>query len=179
MNPLDLEKINLQREEIIEKIKEWVKESGLSLEQIVKPGLENAPYAGKVQGNENLGYNVLFAEKNKDFFFMTTYFRFQEKDGRALFYLDPSDQKKFIQDIKITLLQMNLNYIFLPVINTDIIDFKSLESLEIHKTIYFDGFSKNIFFEGVNDVLHGAELILLLYARFSNSLFSSSTRNKN
>ena len=94
MNPLDREKINLQREEIIEKIREWVKESGLSLEQIVKPGLENAPYAGKVQGKENLGYNVLFAEENKDFFFITTYFRFQEKDGKALFYLDPSDSKK-------------------------------------------------------------------------------------
>jgi len=91
----------------------------------------------------------------------------------------PTDQKKFILDIKISLLQMNLNYVFLPTTNTDGIDFKSLESLDIHKTIYFDGFSKNVFFGGVNDVLHGAELILLLYVRFSNSLSPSSTHNKN
>jgi hypothetical protein len=68
---------------------------------------------------------------------------------------------------------MNLQYVFIyknhdqPVsldkkvpINMD-----DLESIDISKNLYFDGFNQNLFFEAVTNIINAIEVIDILYQK--------------
>ena len=61
--------------------------------------------------------------------------------------------------MKIPLLSLGLGYTWIP-------DLKNIESLQMQKVIYFDGFSKNGFVDGVTNVLNGYEIVSAKYEDF-------------
>lgn len=65
--------------------------------------------------------------------------------------------------MKIPLLTLNLNYTWLPNI-------QNFDSLEVKKMIYFDGFSKHVFFDTFGIVMHGYEIALSRYEEYRNAV---------
>lgn len=46
-----------------------------------------------------------------------------------------------------------------------IISFDDLESIDISKNLYFDGFNQNLFFEAVTNVINAIKVLNILYQK--------------
>ena len=69
---------------------------------------------------------------------------------------------------------MNLQYVFIhknhnPPVSLDKkkapINIDDLESIDISKNLYFDGFNQNLFFEAVTNIINAIEVIDILYQK--------------
>ena len=76
--------------------------------------------------------------------------------------------------MQLSLLQMNLQYVFMhknhnPVSldNKTLINIDDLESIDISKNIYFDGFNQNLFFEAVTNLINMIKVIDILYQKIN------------
>jgi hypothetical protein len=67
---------------------------------------------------------------------------------------------------------MNLQYVFIDKnhnpVSLDgkaVISIDDLESIEISKNLYFDGFNQNLFFEAVTNVINAIKILDILYQK--------------
>ena len=80
---------------------------------------------------------------------------------------------EFLRNVQLSLLQMNLQYVFIhknhnPPVSLDKkapINIDDLESIDISKNLYFDGFNQNLFFEAVTNIINAIEVIDILYQK--------------
>ena len=78
-----------------------------------------------------------------------------------------------LSNVQLSLLQMNLQYVFIhknhnTPVSLDrkaLINIDDLESIDISKNLYFDGFNQNLFFEAVTNVINAIEVIDILYQK--------------
>jgi hypothetical protein len=155
-------------QEIIDKINNWIKLG----ESKITPNEELAKsygvdYVASVEVAPNYGYNIVI-ERYSQTIKISTYYRFKNGvDNDIVSSEDYSDE--FARAILITVMQMNLSYLFInkndnseSIQERRLINLKELESIEISKVLYFDGFNQTSFFETVNGVIHAVQVIQLI-----------------
>lgn len=155
-------------QDILEKIHKWTDLAGLRLDQDESLGQSfGIDFIGSVKSND-FGYNIAIFEK-EELIKLSTYYRFNENTFSVITKLKDKGFE-FFSDIQLALLQMNLTYAFLDKKNpsdnkTDIknIEIENLESIEISKTIYFDGFNRNLYYDTIESIVHAAQVITLLF----------------
>ncbi|HET6590590.1 MAG TPA: DUF2299 family protein [Candidatus Nitrosocosmicus sp.] len=157
-------------QEILNKIYKWTELVGLKLDQDESLGESfGIDFIGSVKSND-FGYNIAIF-KSEELIKLSTYYRFNENTFNVISKFKDKGFE-FLSDIQLALLQMNLNYAFLDKNNpsdtqVDIkdIEIENLESIEISKTIYFDGFNKNLYYDTIESIVHAAQVITLLFKK--------------
>jgi len=166
---LEKQKNNLKLEEILQQIKNWLKNLDGTFEEI-KIQEQNAIV---LHVKFNFNYNT--ENKNEqyqyfvsllydsDVFKISTYCYFDKGDATSFKLLQSTDKVKFANMLKIPLLCLNLEYMWVP-------DIMNFDSLEISRKIYHDGFSKDRFMSSVDALLHGYEIVSSIYQDFKNEI---------
>ena len=159
-------------QEILDNIYKWVDLSKLKVEadhDLIKS--QKIDFIGKVTINDRYGYNIIILNEAEIVKISTSY-RFNPPLNSQISNLK-NIGIEFLRNLQLSLLQMNLQYVFIyknhdqPVsldkkvpINMD-----DLESIDISKNLYFDGFNQNLFFEAVTNIINAIEVIDILYQK--------------
>lgn len=150
------------QQEMIDKVIRWLKDEGYEPEDVtdMHPG---TTYFAKVRINETSGFHVSFSTEQLDSVVISEIIVMDQDYQNAYKLLPALEQTNFFYDLKLALLQMNVMY---SLENS----FRELKSVAVVKPIYFDGLTKDKFFDTVFTVHHAIEI-----ARTKLGLF----RNKN
>ena len=158
-------------QEILDKIYQWVDISKLKVESdhdLIKS--QKVDFVGKVIVNDKYGYNIIIRNEAEIVKISTSY-RFSQQLNSQLSNLKKSGFE-FLSNIQLSLLQMNLQYVFIHKNHNPVSldkkalnNFDDLESIDISKNLYFDGFNQNFFFEAVTNVINAIEVIDILYQK--------------
>lgn len=160
-----------EKNRIVEKVRDWIKRPDFTIEDVSDPGLKADEIAIRVRGmtekdyfgnQKEVQYFVAFPS-DIDALFVSSYFYFDKSDASGFTVLPNEYKTKFANEMKIPLLTLGLWYRWIP-------DLKNIESLQMQKLIYFDGFSRNAFVDGLTRVLNGYEIVSTKYEEFRNSI---------
>lgn len=157
--------------EILDNIYKWVDLSKLKVESdqdLTKS--QKIDFIGKVTVNDRYGYNIIILNEDEIVKISASYIFNQQLHSQI------SNLKNIgfdlLSNVQLSLLQMNLQYVFIhknhnPVSldKKALINIDDLESIDISKNLYFDGFNQNLFFEAVTNVINAIEVIDILYQK--------------
>lgn len=158
-------------QEILDKIYQWIDLSKLKVESEgdLKKS-QKIDFVGKVTVNDRYGYNIIIVNEAEIVKISTSYI-FNQQINNQLSNLR-NIGFEFLSNVQLSLLQMNLQYVLIHKnrnpINLDKktrINIDDLESIEISKNLYFDGFNQNIFFEAVTNIINAIKVIDILYQK--------------
>jgi hypothetical protein len=159
-------------QEILDNIYKWVDLSKLKVESdhdLTKS--QKIDFIGKVTVNDRYGYNIIILNEAEIVKISASYIFNQQLHSQI------SNLKNIgfdlLSNVQLSLLQMNLQYVFIhknhnPPVSLDKkarINIDDLESIDISKNLYFDGFNQNLFFEAVTNVINAIEVIDILYQK--------------
>ena len=157
-------------QEILDNIYKWVDLSKLRVEadhDLIKS--QKIDFIGKVIVNDKYGYNIIILNEAEIVKISTSY-RFSQQLDSQISNLKSGFE--FLSNVQLSLLQMNLQYVFIHKNHNPVsLDKKALnniddlESIDISKNLYFDGFNQNLFFEAVTNIINAIEVIDILYQR--------------
>ena len=156
-------------QEILDNIYKWVDVSKLKVESdhdLIKS--QKIDFIGKVTVNDRYGYNIIILNEAEIVKISTSY-RFNQQLLSQISNLKNMGIE-FLRNVQLLLLQMNLQYAFIhknhnPPVSLDKkapINIDDLESIDISKNLYFDGFNQNLFFEAVTNIINAIEVIDIL-----------------
>ncbi len=158
-------------QEILDNIYKWVDVSKLKVESdhdLIKS--QKIDFIGKVTINDRYGYNIIILNEAEIVKISTSY-RFNQQLNSQISNLK-NIGFEFLSNVQLSLLQMNLQYVFIhknhnPVSldKKGLINIDDLESIDISKNLYFDGFNQNFFFEAVTNIINAIKVIDILYQK--------------
>ena len=158
-------------QEILDNIYKWVDLSKLKVEaddDLIKS--QKIDFIGKVTINDRYGYNIIILNEAEIVKISTSY-RFNQQLNSQISNLK-NIGIEFLRNLQLSLLQMNLQYVFIHKNHNPVsLDKKALnniddlESIDISKNLYFDGFNQNLFFEAVTNIINAIEVIDILYQK--------------
>ena len=160
-------------QEILDKIYQWVDVSKLKVEEdsnLTKS--QKIDFIGKVTVNDRIGYNIIILKEAEIVKVSTSYIFNQQLNSQI------SNLKnigfEFISNVQLSLLQMNLQYVLrhknhnpVSLDKKALINIDDLESIDISKNLYFDGFNQNLFFEAVTNLINAIKVIDILYQKLN------------
>ncbi|CAN5794080.1 hypothetical protein BH23THE1_BH23THE1_20720 [soil metagenome] len=158
-------------QEILDNIYNWVDLSKLKVESdhdLTKS--QKIDFIGRVTINDRFGYNIIIFNEAEIVKISTSYIFNQQLNSQI------SNLKnmgfEFLSIVQLSLLQMNLQYAFIHKNHNPVsldkkaqINIDDLESIDISKNLYFDGFNQNLFFEAVTNIINVIKVIDILYQR--------------
>lgn len=158
-------------QEILDNIYNWVDLSKLKVESdhdLTKS--QKIDFIGRVTINDRFGYNIIILNEAEIVKISTSYIFNQQLNSQI------SNLKnmgfEFLSIVQLSLLQMNLQYVFIHKNHNPVsldkkaqINIDDLESIDISKNLYFDGFNQNLFFEAVTNIINAIKVIDILYQR--------------
>ena len=158
-------------QEILDKIYQWVDLSKLKVESdhdLLKS--QKIDFIGKVTVNDKHGYNIIIINEAEIVKISTSY-KFDHQPNSQIPNLK-NISYEFLSNVELSLLQMNLQYVFIDKNHNSAnldekakISFDDLESIDISKNLYFDGFNQNFFFEAVTNVINAIKVLDILYQK--------------
>jgi hypothetical protein len=157
--------------EILDNIYKWVDLSKLNVESDYDPTKsQKIDFIGKVTVNDRYGYNIIILNEAEIVKISASYIFNQQLHSQISNLKNISFD--LLSNVQLSLLQMNLQYVFIhknhnPVSldKKALINIDDLESIDISKNLYFDGFNQNLFFEAVTNVINAIEVIDILYQK--------------
>jgi hypothetical protein len=167
LSDLDKERINLEREQVIEKIAKWLVEEGYQIEPI--SGSE-AYYLGavKIYGNfenDESDLDVIYINipgNSHDKVLIENVVSFSTVDKNAFNRLPLTTQDDFIFQLKQALYQLNVAFNFMDDITT----------IKIWKVIFFDGLSKHVLFDTISAILSANRTAEIKLGQLSDIIIS-------
>ena len=158
-------------QEILDNIYKWVDISRLKVESnhdLTKS--QKIDFIGRVTVNDRYGYKIIILNEAELVKISTSYIFNQQLNSQISKLTNIGFE--FLSNVQLSLLQMNLQYVFLhknhnPVSldKKALINIDDLESIDISKNLYFDGFNQNLFFEAVTNIINAIEVIDILYQK--------------
>ena len=150
------------RNEIVERIIEW-----LNVESIAYTLKENDSdrFRATIELSQNLNLDIQLTSQRPDRVTLFTHAYLRPDDQRAYFRLDQERKESFLRAVRWTLLNIDVDHQISP--NAD-----TLQSISITKTIYFDGLTRDRFFNSVLLLKRAFGLLDLAYCdhlRFGSS----------
>jgi hypothetical protein len=154
----------------LDNIYKWVDLSKLKVESdhdLIKS--QKIDFIGKVIVNDKEGYNIIILNEAEIVKILTSY-RFNQQLNSQISNFKKSGFE-FLRNVQLSLLQMNLQYVFMhknhnPVsLDKKTLNIDDLESIDISKNLYFDGFNQNLFFEAVTNIINAIKVIDILYQK--------------
>ncbi|WP_161486402.1 DUF2299 family protein [Candidatus Nitrosocosmicus hydrocola] len=159
--------------EILDNIYKWVDLSKLKVDadhELLKS--QKIDFIGNVTISDRYGYSIIILNE-AEIVKVTTSYRFNQQQQNSQISNLKNIGIEFLRNLQLSLLQMNLQYVFIhknhnPPASLDKkapFNIDDLESIDISKNLYFDGFNQNLFFEAVTNIINAIEVIDILYQR--------------
>ncbi len=158
-------------QKILDEIYHWVDLSKLKVESdhaLIKS--QKIDFVGKVTVTDRYGYNIIIL-KEAEIVKISTSYKFDQQLNSQIPNIK-NISYEFLRNVELSLLQMNLQYVFIDKnhnpVSLDgkaVISIDDLESIEISKNLYFDGFNQNLFFEAVTNVINAIKILDILYQK--------------
>ena len=161
----DESKLLVTQQEMIDKVIRWLKDEGYEPEDVTDM-LPDMAYFAKVRINERSGFHVGFSTQQFDSVVISEIIVMDQDYQNAYKLLPALEQTNFFYDLKLALLQMNVMYSLEK-------GFRELKSVEVIKPIYFDGLTKDKFFDTVFTVHHAIEIARTKLGLFRNRILPS------
>ncbi|MDQ4100580.1 MAG: DUF2299 family protein [Thermoproteota archaeon] len=154
-----------KQQEMIDNVIRWLKDEGYEPEDVTDMHPDTA-YFAKVKINERSGFHVGFSTEQLDSVVISEMIAMDKDYQNAYKSLPVLEQTNFFYDLKLALLQMNVMY------NLES-GFRELKSVTVVKPIYFDGLTKDKFFDTVFTVHHAIEIARTKLGLFRNRILPS------
>jgi len=160
-------------QQILDKIYQWIDVSKLKVEEDhISTKDQKIDFIGRVSVNDRIGYSIIILKETEIVKISTSYTLNQKLNSQI------SNHKnigfEFLSNVQLSLLQMNLQYVFMhknhnPVSldKKALISIDDLESIDISKNLYFEGFNQNLFFEAVTNLINAIRVIDILYQKIN------------
>jgi hypothetical protein len=152
--------LTLQREEIISKIRKWVKEEGYSFE--TEKSRENSYYFARYDVGKGLMCHIDIPRDQRDRIHIMFVVGFKEIDVKAFDRLSEDKQNIFYHNMEVALAQANVRFLFR----------KPTHQIMLWKTLFFDGLTKHSFHDSVSSGVSVVNLALAKYVEFTKEIFS-------
>jgi hypothetical protein len=130
-NGILLSRTNGKKDEVAEKIKNWLCEEGF---QVNEDQDTNTDFHFQIQ---NPNVSIIIEKQKLDRVSLATYVAFPELDQRMIAFMN-KEGKKFFWNLRDKLIGINVGYTIHP-------SMEKVERVDITKVIYFDGLTKNTF----------------------------------
>lgn len=178
---IDKEKQPADQLDTIKKVINWLREEGLQPQEITHLR-KDARYYGVVISNEahiaeqvdknrRKAFHILFPIERLDSLTISEIIIFDLKVQKAYSSLGAKtngflEQNRFYSELMLVLLQLNVDFLIKK-------NMRELQSLEIFKVLFFDGLTKDAFFNTINRVHNSIEIARIKTGLLRDSVFSS------
>lgn len=153
---MNSENINSEKSVIINKIKTWLDEEKISTVDI-QDVYTDFHISVKITATHSID---LFIPKDRiDSVVVAQNMNFSDDDKKGYVHLDKSRKKDFVLDLKSSLLHVGVEYAIQP-------DKERMQSVQVSRRIYFDGFTKDRFFDILHQVQRAMEIVYLKYETY-------------
>jgi hypothetical protein len=142
-----LSRPNGKKNEVAEKTRKRLGEEGFHVNDVQDT---NTDFHFQIQ---NPNVSIIIEKQKFDRVTLATYVAFPKLD-QELFAFMNKEGKKFFWNLRDKLIAINVGYTIHP-------SMEKVERIDITKVIYFDGLTKNIFFNSLSDVQRGIESVNL------------------
>jgi hypothetical protein len=178
---IDKEKQPVEQLDTIKKVINWLRQEGLEPQEITRLR-KDARYYGVVISNEaevaeqianhrRKAFHILFPIERFDSLTISEIIIFDLKAQKAYSSLGAKtngflEQNRFYSELMLALLQLNVDFLIKKNV-------RELQSLEIFKVLFFDGLTKDAFFNTINKVHNSIEIARIKITLLRDSVFSS------
>ena len=186
---IDKEKQPAEQLDTIKKVIKWLREEGLEPQEITHLRKDaryygvvisnEAEIAGQIAKHRRKAFHILFPVERPDGLTISEIIIFDLKAQKAYSSLGAKtngflEQSKFHSDLIVALLQLNVDFLIKKNV-------RELQSLEIFKVIFFDGLTKDVFFNTINRVHNSIEIARIKTGLLRDAVFPSggSLENEN
>lgn len=167
----------------IKKVVEWLREEGLEPQEITHLRKDASYYgvvisdqAEKTEQTEKKrreAFHILFPIDKLDSLRISEIVIFDLKSQKSYTSLATKmngilKQNRFYFDLELALLQMNVYFVIKK-------NMRELQSLEISKVVFFDGLTKETFFNAINTVRNSIEIARIKIDQLQDSVLSSNS----
>lgn len=150
------------RQEVVQRIIKWLDAEALSYK--LKEN-DSERFRATIELNQNLDLDIQLTSQRPDRVMLLTQAYLAPDDQKAYSRLDPEKKETFLRAVRWALLNIDVDHQINP--NAD-----TLQSISISKMIYFDGFTRDKFFNSVLLLKRAFGLLDLAYCdhlRFRSS----------
>ena len=150
------------KNEIVQRIIEWLDAERLAY--MLKEN-DSEKFRATIQLSQSLNLDIQLTSERSERITLLTHAYLAPDDQRAYHRLDPERRESFLRAVRWALLNIDVDHQFNP--NADI-----LQSICITKTIYFDGLTRDRFFNSISLLKRAFGLLDLAYCdhlRFRSS----------
>ncbi len=181
-NNSDKERQLANQRDAIKRVVDWLREEGLEPQEITHLR-KNACYYGVVISNQaekidqaenkrREAFHILFPIDKLDSLRISEIIIFDLKSQKSYASLATRtngilEQNRFYFDIELALLPMNVYFVIKK-------NMRELQSLEISKVVFFDGLTKDTFFNTINTVRNSIEIARIKINQLRDSVMSSN-----
>ena len=166
----------------IKKVINWLREEGLEPQEITHLRKDaryygvvisnEAEIAGQIAKHRRKAFHILFPVERPDSLTISEIIIFDLRAQKAYSSLGAKtngflEQSKFHSDLMVALLQLNVDFLIKKNV-------RELQSLEIFKVLFFDGLTKDVFFNTINRVHNSIEIARVKTGLLRDAVFSSS-----
>jgi hypothetical protein len=142
------------KEEVAEKVTQWLTEEGLPVREF-KDHQADINLATR-QGNTNI--NIGFHKSSLDSLIVVGNLHFEEQEQSMIRYT--KTKREMLYDLEISFLHMNLDFVL--NINDEQQEF-TIEDIKLQKAIYFDGLTKDKFFDVISAIYNCFKVLKLKF----------------
>jgi hypothetical protein len=184
---IDKEKQPAEQLDTIKKVINWLREEGLEPQEITHLRKDaryygvvisnEAEIAGQIAKHRRKAFHILFPVERPDSLTISEIIIFDLKAQKAYSSLGAKtngflEQNRFYSELMLALLQLNVDFLIKKNV-------RELRSLEIFKVIFFDGLTKDVFFNTINKVHNSIEIAKIKTGLLRDSVFSSDGSPEN
>lgn len=149
-----------EKKEVIERITRWINEEHYLIRmQTYKD--RYADFHAAVQYNR-YKVSIIIRKDRKDMVSIVSRQNFSDQDKKIFSHLREEKKKPFFEDLEFSLLPMNISYSVHP-------DRNKMEYVHLEKSIYFDGLTKDRFYDSIFAVVRALHMTSLLYIKYLSS----------
>ena len=178
---IDKEKQPAEQLDTIKKVINWLREEGLEPQEITHLRKDaryygvvisnEAEIAGQIAKHRRKAFHILFPVERPDSLTISEIIIFDLKAQKAYSSLGAKtngflEQSTFHSDLMVALLQLNVDFLIKKNV-------RELQSLEIFKVLFFDGLTKDVFFNTINRVHNSIEIARIKTGLLRDAVFSS------
>lgn len=136
-----------------ERIETWLTDEEFS---VWKFGDVDSRFSYKVSRNDCLPLSILQPQSKTDSVLIVSDIRLTDEDQKKLMKIPEKERKFMLFDFRMALLSTGCRWQFIP--STD-----SWKSIRVSKSVFYDGLSKDRFFEIVDVVMRAVSLVILTF----------------
>ena len=150
---MNTDNISSEKSTVIKKIQTWLDEENISIRDI-EDEYSDFHIVAKISPVHDI--DLVIRKDRIDSIIVVQNMNLSDEDKRTFAHLAKAKKLEFVRDLKLSLLHLGIDYAIQP-------DSERLEYVQMSRKIYFDGLTKDRFFDTIFHVQRAMEIMRLKY----------------